>query len=331
MVVKGAQIEDIERLKLLLSNPGNRVISLDSLTSTSAKAFVLSQLKLSGQTVVVVTDTNQSAETWETDLIFWAGKEGASVLTLPSFDTDVYSGSSPHAETMERRAFALWQMARMQPSFVIMSARSLISRTVAPDEITSLGATLKVDGDHSPDDLVEKLAASGYVREDPIGNFGQFSVRGGILDVWSPDAPSPVRIEFFGDTVDSIRVFDPDTQLSTERLKATSIAPMREFSASDKDFKDWAFFANEAFAHEALTRSLRDRTDFAVEGESFSGWEFLLPLVKPLNSTVFDYLDNAIFVIDEPVIVEQTLESLAEFVLVERVDRESDIGGDLWH
>jgi transcription-repair coupling factor (superfamily II helicase) len=76
----------------------------------------------------------------------------------------------------------------------------------------------------------------------PLRNVGEFSVRGGILDVWSPDAEMPVRIEFFGDTIDSMREFDPETQLSTEQIKETSIAPMREFSATAKDFRDWSFF-----------------------------------------------------------------------------------------
>ncbi|MDI1243651.1 MAG: transcription-repair coupling factor, partial [bacterium] len=155
-----------------------------------------------------------------------------------------------------------------------------------------------------------RLAASGYVREDPLGGLGQFSVRGGILDVWPPDSEFPLRIEFFGDTVDSIRVFDPETQLSTERLKETSIAPMREFAATEKDFREWAFFAEERFTAESVARSLRDRTEFAEEGESFTGWEFLMPLAKPLNATVFDYVRDAIFVIDEPSIVESTLASL---------------------
>jgi transcription-repair coupling factor (superfamily II helicase) len=289
---------------------GARIVALDGLTSIAAKAYVLSKLSASGKTIVIVADTNASLDSWETDIRFWSERNDASVICLPSFETDVYSGSSPHAETMERRALSLWQIRQQAPEFLLLSARSLISRTVRPDELSSLGAHLKVDEDFSPDELVERLAASGYVREDPIGNVGQFSVRGGILDVWSPDADSPVRIEFFGDTVDSIRVFDPETQLSTERLKETSIAPMREFSAVEKEFKDWAFFARERFDEGIQSRSLRDRTDFADEGESFTGWEFLMPLVKPLKATVFDYLKDAIFVIDEPAIVENTLATL---------------------
>ena len=297
---------------------GDRIIALDGLTSVAAKSYVLSRLSAKGKTIVVVTDTNASLDDWESDLRFWIGSrsDGApqadesAVVCLPSFETDVYSGSSPHAETMERRALSLWQISRNAPVFLLLSARSLIGRTIAPSELASLGATLRVDEDHSPDDLVERLAAAGYVREDPIGNIGQFSVRGGILDVWSPDADSPVRIEFFGDTVDSIRVFDPETQLSTERLKETSIAPMREFAAVEKDFRDWAFFARDRFGEDSFARSLRDKTDFADEGESFSGWEFLMPLVKPINASVFDYIKDAVFVVDEPVIVENTLAAI---------------------
>jgi transcription-repair coupling factor (superfamily II helicase) len=314
MAGKGGDLAEIKRLRAAIES-GSRIVALDGLTSVAAKAFVLSQAAASsGKTLVVVTDNNASLEMWESDLRFWLRDQTASVLSLHSFETDVYSGGSPHAETMEHRALTLWQMTRSQPTVLIVSARSLVSRTDTPDQIRELGAVLEVDEDTSPENLVERLASAGYVREDPIYNFGQFSVRGGILDVWSPDAESPVRIEFFGDTVDSIRIFDPETQLSTERLKETSIAPMREFSASESDMRDWAFFAREKYAGETFSRALRDRTDFADAGETFSGWEFLMPLVKPLKGTIFDFLGDAVFVIDEPSIVEQSLASLYDLL-----------------
>ncbi len=162
--------------------------------------------------------------------------------------------------------------------------------------------------------MIERLFAGGYVREEPMFGPGQFSVRGGIIDVWSPDADAPVRIEFFGDTVDSIRSFDPDTQLSTGQLKEISVAPMREMAVSAQDLKDWAFFARERFADEKYYRNLKDRTDFADEGETFSGWEFLLPLVRPLGATIFDHLSDCIFVIDEPMAVEHALAEVYDHV-----------------
>jgi transcription-repair coupling factor (superfamily II helicase) len=297
--------EEVEVIRKAVES-GSRVISIDGLTSISAKSFVLTQLVLE-RPVVIVTDSNASVDRWDCDLQFWNRDSAKQIVSLPSFETDVYSGSSPHAETMERRAMALWTLARSKPDFVILSARSLISRTVAPAQVEKLGIALKLSAEFPLQDLIVTLASSGYVREDPVGGVGQFSVRGGILDVWPPDAESPVRVEFFGDEVDSIRRFDPETQLSVEKLNAVALPPMREFAASAQDMCDWSFFAKERFAGSNFARNLLDRTEFADGGESFSGWEFLLPLVKPLTGTVFDYVKDVVFLIDEPSSVEQTL------------------------
>ncbi len=301
---------------------GTQIINLSGLTSIGAKAFILSELQTeTKKTFVIVADLNKDLEAWQKDLNFWKTEnkktESQSTfnnesLIFPSFETDVYSGVSPHAETLEKRALALWQLAKNPADFLIVSAKSLITKTVSPEEIKNLGAVLKRDEDFAPEELIEKLVASGYVREEPLQNVGEFSVRGGILDVWSPTAENPVRIEFFGDTVDSIRAFDPATQLSTEQLKEISIAPMREFSAKAEDFMNWAEQARARFIEPKFARAVKDRTDFAKEGEDFSGWEFLIPLVNPRNASIFDYLKDCILVVDEPSIVEKTLETFYE-------------------
>jgi transcription-repair coupling factor (superfamily II helicase) len=233
---------------------GARVISIGGLTSVSAKAFVLAELQReTGKKFAVVSDSNSSIDTWECDLEFWAQ---AAVVALPSFDTDIYSGVSPHAETQERRALALWKLTQGDPDFLVMSARALIARTASPDLTRELGAVLKRDEDFPLDELISRLVSVGYIREDPVNGVGQFSIRGGIVDIWPPDSTNPARVEFFGDTVDSIREFDPETQLSTGQLKEISIAPMREFAASAADFRDWAFFAREHWPGEHLARNL---------------------------------------------------------------------------
>ncbi len=322
---------EIKRLRDEIKS-GTRVLNLGGLTSTSAKAFVLSKLQSeTNKTFVVVTDLNKDLETWECDLTFFDVEtrrcgdaemknpphlpfSPSPLLTLPSFEADIYSGVSPHAETQEKRALTLWNLTKTNPDFLILSAKSLLTKIPPPEKLKNLGVILKRDEDFPPEDLVEKLFASGYKREEPIANFGEFSMRGGIIDVWSPDAENPVRIEFFGDTVDSIRTFDAETQLSIEQIKEISIAPMREFAATSEDFKLWTKSAKERFADEVFARNLKDRTDFAKEGESFSGWEFLISLINPHDSTVFDYLEDAIFIIDEPALIEQTLGDFYERV-----------------
>ncbi len=327
--------DEFDKLKHEIAG-GIRVISLSGLTSVAAKAYLLTKLQAeTGKAFTVVTESNTELEFWESDLRFFIDAEtqrrrdagieetdsqrpgvapSPPLVSLPSFETDPYSGVSPHAETQERRALALWQMRRRESGFIVLSARSLVQRTVLPDEIAALGCVLIRDRDFAPEKLIETLFAGGYVREEPLFGPGQFSVRGGIVDVWSPDMDAPVRVEFFGDTVESIRSFDPDTQLSTGQLNEIAVAPMREFPVSIQDLKDWAFFARERFADARFARNLKDRTDFADEGETFSGWEFLIPLAKPLGATVFDHLPDCVFVIDEPTAVEHSLTGLYEHV-----------------
>ena len=150
---------------------GTRVISLGGLTSVSAKAFVLSHLQSEiVKTFVVVTDSNKDLETFDCDLEFFNSRFKiqdsksnkseilnleSKILNLPSFETDVYSGISPHAETQEKRALALWNLAFQKLDFLILSAKSLITKTIAPKEIINLGAVLKLDEDFPLDNLIK--------------------------------------------------------------------------------------------------------------------------------------------------------------------------------
>jgi len=295
-------------------NRGARVVSLSSLIASSARALVLVALQReTKKTFAVVTQANRDLEHWESDLRFWycalAGKQRCEndVLMLPASENDPYAGSSPHPDTLERRALALWQLARQSRDFVLLTGRSLARRTVSPQEILQAGSVVTRNETQSPEELVEQLIASGYIREDPVGAVGEFSLRGGIVDVWSPGQESPARIEFFGDEVDSIRAFDPETQLSTSQLKSIEIVPMRELTVQSDDFRLWAMAARERWSDERFARALRDRTEFAEEGEGFAGWEWLMPIVRERSATVFDYLKDAVLVVDEPSVLDSYL------------------------
>src|SRR4029453_8634638 len=164
--------------------------------------------------------------------------------------------------TLEQRALTLWRLARGGQDFVLLTARALARRTLSPEDVAQAGAVLRRDEDYAPEELMLKLLASGYVREDPVGAVGELSMRGGILDVWSPGEPFPVRVEFFGDTVDSIRRFNPETQLSVEQLQATEVVPMREIAVGRDAFRLWAEFARDRWGDEAHARALKDRTAY---------------------------------------------------------------------
>ncbi|OLE50723.1 MAG: transcription-repair coupling factor [Acidobacteria bacterium 13_1_20CM_3_53_8] len=293
---------------------GARVVSLSGLTAAPARALVLAALQREvGRCFAVVTQASRDLESWERDVRFWycalRGKMDCedTVLLLPASESDPYAGASPHAETLEKRALTLWRLARKSQDFVLLTSRALARRTVSPKEILRVGAVLRRDEDYSPENLIDQLLASGYVREDPVGAVGEFSMRGGILDVWSPGRDAPARIEFFGDTVDSIREFDPETQLSIQKLEEIEIAPMRELAVTAADLREWAERARERWSDGRTARALRDRTVYAEEGETFAGWEWLISIVKEQGASAFDYLKDAVLVIDEPAGIESYL------------------------
>jgi transcription-repair coupling factor (superfamily II helicase) len=327
--------EEFVRLAAAVAS-GARVVSVAGLTSAPARALALAALQReTGRRFAVVVAANRDMETWERDLSFWCGalsaggarEECGPVLLLPASEGDPYAGASPHAETLERRSLALWHLAHGRGRFTLVSARALVRRTVAPAQIKQAGARLRRDEDYPPEDLVELLLASGYVREDPVGAVGEFSMRGGILDVWSPGEAAPVRVEFFGDTVDSIRRFDPETQLSIEQLQEIEVVPMRELAVGRDDFRLWAEFARDRWSDESHARALKDRTVYADEGETFAGWEWLIPLVARTDSSGFDYLRDTVFVVDEPTGVEQYLANSFENVAARHA--ENDAAGEI--
>lgn len=313
-----------------------------------AKALTIAALqKATGRRLAVVSLHGHDLESLESDLRFFyrlfnqrAASESceAEVFTLPASDSDPYSGTSPHADILERRALALWRLASAdvtsnQSRIILLSVRSLLRRYVGLETMQQAGVSLRV-GDELPlDYLLEHLVSIGYVRSDPVGGIGEFSSRGGILDFYSPSATvegiaRPVRVEFFGDEIDSIREFDPETQRSIRELRESVMAPMRDEHATAASFRIWAQMARQHWNDDRYARALRDRTAFADEGEPFQGWEYLLPLSKPLTATVFDYLRDAVLVVDEPAEIEKQIRSVLAEVQTghERVEAADELG-----
>lgn len=300
-------------------NRGARAVSISGMVAESARALALVALQREvGKQFVVVLAAQRDLESCERDIGFWyaalhgTDENSAAIAVVPSSESDPYAGASPHAETLERRALALWKLAKGEPAgprpdFVLLTSRALARRTIPPPQVLKSGAILKRDEDHSPEEIVEKLLACGYLREDPVGAVGEFSIRGGILDAWPPGRDTPARVEFFGDTVDSIREFDPATQLSTAQLAEIEIPPMRELAVTARDFREWAARARDRWDEDRFARSLRDRTVFADEGESFPGWEWLMSIERERGASMFDYLKDSVLVIDEPIAVESYL------------------------
>ena len=310
---------------------GRSVVVLSGLAG-SARALVLTALeKKLARKVIFVARSNREIEEFQPDVEFFfcalngASASDQSVLTIPAVEADPYDGTSPHAEVLEQRALALYRATRGEARILLTSLGALAERTISPDLLKASSITLRVGEEMPPELIVDLLIAAGYVREEPVGAVGEFSLRGGILDVFSPAHDAPHRIEFFGDAVESIREFDPDTQRSVGRSSESIIVPMRELSVRREEFMSWAEAAERHWEDDRFRHDRRARLAHAERGEPFPGWEYLIPLTRPLTSSSFDYFKDAVLVIDEPVEIEKRAADLYRY-LADRFSLADDAG-----
>jgi len=164
-----------------------------------------------------LTESNRRAEELAESVRFFAqifpGVTGGVAL-LPAFDNLPWDSQPPHADILERRAATLYRLANGEVSLVIAPMAAALWRYQDPYVYLTLSQILAKDSEVSHDALIKHLGSIGYARTEMVDLPGQFAVRGGIIDVFSPEALRPVRIELLGDTVESVREFDPRTQRS---------------------------------------------------------------------------------------------------------------------
>jgi transcription-repair coupling factor (superfamily II helicase) len=233
-----------ERLEAVLRHPamegalaalrsgGNRVAlsGLHDVAKALVAAYVAHELR---RPAFFVTASNRRTEALvELVRFFQAVFPGPTggVAALPAFDALPWESRSPHADILERRAATLFRLADGQVSLVIAPIAAALWRYQDPVTYLSLARSLAKDTEVPHAELIAHLAAVGYARTEMVELPGQFAVRGGIIDAFSPEAMRPVRIELLGDTVESVREFDPRTQRSIAPVVRTSLLPLNEWS-----------------------------------------------------------------------------------------------------
>ncbi len=266
---------------------------LEGLGVTGAALVVSADYQRRGGPVLWLCLNNQeAAEIAENLRYFLPPLESDQVLILPGVESDPYRGLSPHPDLSARRAAALWRIAAGYSGIVVVPLLALISRLPKRGEFLRRRIHLSLGTSFSRDRLIARLRSLGYVREDPVGEIGEFSFRGGIVDVFSPSRKNPVRLEFFGDEIDSIREFDPSSQRSVDLLERCEIVPMRETIVSLDEIERWHRKAPDYWNKTAYAGDLEEKLQFTVHGELFPGFEYLLPLVMENDASLFDYFSD---------------------------------------
>lgn len=181
---------------------------------------------------IILTPTHDEAAQLYQDLHFFFNLFALSTETLaffPNRGTTPYEATAPSVDLVAQRMRTLFRLHEQQPTMVITTPEAALQRLVPHSVFTQSCLTLKVDSAIDREPLITHLLRIGYRRVSVVEIPGEFSVRGGIVDIFSTAESEPYRIEFLGDTVESTRLFDPASQESTERVSFANILPAREY------------------------------------------------------------------------------------------------------
>jgi transcription-repair coupling factor (superfamily II helicase) len=214
------------------------------------------------------------------------------VLTLPAWDCLPYDRASPALRVMAERLSTLnaLQQPLDRPQLLIVTANGITQRVLTPFRVRQLTRRI-ADGERiDRNDLVQQLSALGYQRTDTVAEHGEFAVRGSLIDLFPSGETNALRLDFFGDEIESVRRFDPADQRSTGKADAFALIPASEALLDEGNIKRFRERYRETFGATATGDPLYQAVS---EGRRMAGMEHWLPLFEERLSTVFDYLDES--------------------------------------
>ena len=280
-----------------------------------ARALTVDLLaRQSGKKILLIVPDDAAMDRWRRELATFAKMNGGDVdrvVLLPALDADPYGGLAPHPEVVRERVVVLEALARQAIDLLIVPARGLLHPLPSPTEWNERLKTIRLNDTLPPDRFVLEAIQLGYRRVDIVSAPGEVSRRGGIIDIFSPTASEPVRIELFGDTVDSLRSFDTDNQRSTGSLDEVIVAPASESPPTDDAVGRVQTFleggAQRAQDDGESIRPFRARLEQLQEQGAWPGFEALTRLTYNEAHTLFSYTQDFLTIVDEPEATEEAL------------------------
>ncbi|MFY9772200.1 MAG: transcription-repair coupling factor, partial [Xanthobacteraceae bacterium] len=234
------------------------------------------------------------------------------VLEFPAWDCLPYDRVSPHPAVVAQRMMTLARLARVtgreHPAVLLATVNAILQRV--PERAVIAKQSLSVaPGNVAPmANIIQWLELNGFNRAATVREAGDYAVRGGIVDLFAPGMDAPVRLDFFGDTLESIRSFDPETQRTTSELHALDLVPVAEFALTSDTIRAFRTGYVAEFGAAAPDDALYEAVS---EGRKHAGMEHWLPLFHRRLETLFDYLPATPLAV-EPLADEAAHERLAQ-------------------
>jgi transcription-repair coupling factor (superfamily II helicase) len=309
---------------------GTGRIRVSGLTPTGKALLLVLLRRATERPLIVVVNDNPAVEDFVPLLRGFceltAACDPEDVVSLPARDVLPFQNLSPHPELQEERATALWKIATGKASIVVSPVASTAIRLRSAEYYADLARIVRRGESLDVDNLLAHLTTVGYMSADVVEMPGQYALRGGILDVYSPEAERPVRIEFFGDEVESIRRFDPTSQRSSNPMDEAMLLPLTETPVSDHllgaihtRLSGNRIVGSGAPGSEEIVEAVVRAGGVTV----FPGWEFFAP-VAGADQSIFDLLPHAAVLLDEPDLLRAEFDRF--WTKVEEAHERSGIG-----
>ena len=259
-----------------------------------------------GRPVVVVCADEGEAERMARDL---AALSGEAVRTLSAREFTFHNAAVVSRQYEHRRLSTLRALAAGECPLLVCTVESILQRTFPKILLTQAAQVLRMGERHDLGELAGTLAAAGYTRCEQVEGVGQFALRGGILDFFSPAPPKPVRVEFFGDEIDAMGLFDPDTQRRIENLGAAEILPAAEvlpqftpggYGGLLEGLDRLISQAKRRKGSETLVQTLEEDRERLAASTAFPAMDRYIALIYPVMATAADYFpEDAVVVLSE--------------------------------
>jgi transcription-repair coupling factor (superfamily II helicase) len=260
-------------------------ISWGQLTGSGLALTISANIADKKTMTVIVTPDTPSALRLETELDYLL--QGHKVMTFPDWETLPYDHFSPHQDIISQRLETLNALKQQSKTVLIIPVSTLMLRTAPPSFIYGQALKFKCGDTVDAQQLKDSLTESGYRHVQQVMEHGEFAVRGSIVDLYPMGSKTPYRIDFFDDEIDSIRLFDIETQRSSDTVKEIDLLPAHEFPTNPEDIERFRI----AYRAEFGASSEQDSIYMQVSKANWpAGIEYYLPLFFESLSTIFDYL-----------------------------------------
>jgi len=283
---------------------GTTPVALSGLTGSAPSLAIAELSRLVPQQILVVTTDQAAADELIRELLFF---NAVNVSPFPAWDVNPFEAASPHPDISGARLDTLQRLLQGGPCTVVAPIAALLQRIIPHPILSGASCTIKPGDEPDRDTLLEQLVRMGYSNCPLVEERGSFAVRGGILDIFPPSLPRPVRIEFFGDTVETLRSFDPLNQRSLEPLPCLSLLPSRELVLSPASLQEFITRLKTRADQLDIPADRRRQLVAELQGASYpAGIEFLQPLFHSDLQPLFAYLQKPLLVLMEPDQLQQS-------------------------